>query len=139
MAQVKIQYGTTTDITPSGLNGLANNAYVDTAAQSNTTALAIDYLISINVNGTAASTARVDVYLLCSQDGTNFDTQESAKQGSSIILSASPQQRTYSLTSDFNLDSVPQNFKIRVVNKTGAALGASGNTIKITPIYRQIV
>jgi len=138
MATRKISYGTTSDITPSGLNSLANGSSVDTAAQSNTTNLAIDYLVSVNVNGTASSTARVDIYLLCSQDGTNFDVQQSAKQGSSIMLSASPQQRTYSLLTDFNLGSVPQSFKIRVVNNTGSALSSSGNSINITPVLETI-
>ena len=138
MATAKVSYGTSTDITPSGLQSLANGSGVATAAQSNTTTLAQDYLIEVRIAGTAASTAYLDVYVLTSQGGTNYDTYQSAKYLGKIFLTATPQQTQFSIVSDGSFFECPQNFEIYVVNNTGAALSASGNSIKVTAINTTI-
>ena len=138
MATVKVSYGTSTDITPAGLQSLANGSGVATAAQANTTTLAQDYLVEILISGTAASTAYLDVYVLTSQGGTNYDTYQSAKYLGKIFLTATPQQTQFSIVSDGSFFECPQNFEIYVVNNTGAALAASGNSIKVTAINTTI-
>ncbi len=138
MATAKVFYGPAVDITPSGLQSLAAGASVATAAQSNTTTLAQDYLVEILIAGTAASAAYLDVYVLTSQGGTNYDTYQSAKYLGKIYLVATPQQTQFSIVSDGPFFECPQNFEICVVNNTGAALAASGNSIKVTAVNTTI-
>ena len=138
MATAKVSYGTSTDITPAGLQSLANGSGVATAAQANTTTLAQDYLVEIQIAGTAASTAYLDVYVLTSQGGTNYDTYQSAKYLGTIFFHATPQQTQFSIVSDGSFFECPQNFEIYVVNNTGAALAASGNSIRITAVNTTI-
>ena len=138
MATAKVLYGTSTDITPAGLQSLANGSGIATAAQANTTTLAQDYLIEIRIAGTAAATAYLDIYILTSQGGTNYDTSQSAKYLGKIFLTATPQQTQFSIVSDGSFFECPQNFEIYVVNNTGAALSASGNSIKITAVNTTI-
>lgn len=136
---IKPTYGTSTDITPSGLQSLTNTSSVATAAQSNSSTLAQDYLVTVTIAGTAASTAFCQVYLLSSQDDTNFDTQASATLLGTISLTATPQSRTFSIVSNGNLLNCPEYFEIMVVNNTGATLASSGNSIKTMSVNLQIV
>ena len=127
-----LTYGASpTDITPSGLNGLGSGLSVVTATQSGTSS---DYLIEINVNGTASATAYLSVYLLGSEGGTNYDTLASARLLGAIYLSSTPQQATFSIANDSGLGAPPKNWEIIIVNNTGAALGASGNTVKMMTV-----
>lgn len=139
MANIKVAYGTSTDITPAGLQSLASGSSVATASQNNTSNLYEDYLVEVTIAGTAATTAHVDFYLLSSQGGTNFDTQASASLLGSILLSSTPQQRNFSIRANANLDSCPPYFEILAVNNTGAALAASGNAIKVQGVYFTVV
>ncbi len=138
MATAKPLYSSESDITPAGMQSLASAGSVATAAQSNATNLYQDVLITAVAAGTAASTAHVDIYLLSSQDNTNFDTQASAAYIGSITLSATPQQRTFSILGATGMLAIPEYWEILIVNNTGAALSASGNAIKMMGVQTTI-
>ena len=138
MATIKPSYGTESDITPSGLQSLANGTAVASAAQTNATALAEDYVVSVVIAGTAASNASCQVYVYTSQDNTNFDTLASATLLGNVYLTATPQQATFSLVGAGNFYQCPEYFEIVVYNNTGSLLSGSGNAIKITPINTTI-
>lgn len=138
MATAKPSYSSQVDITPAGLQSLANGSSVATAAQTNASNLYQDVEVTVAIAGTAAATAHADVYLLSSQDNSNFDTQASAQYLGSITLSATPQQRTFSILGQTGMLAIPEYYEIMVVNNTGAALAASGNAIKVVGVNTTI-
>lgn len=118
------------DISGSALNSLANGSVATSAAVDNSTTRMQDHLIEVYIDGTAAATAFLDVRCAPSEDGTNYGTWESAIPLGIIDLSVDLQRAFFSLVGHGGLYQSPPYFKIMVKNSTGAALAASGSTIK---------
>ena len=137
MATAKPLYGTRTSLTISGLNSLANATVATSNAVDNSSGLYQDYLIEVYIDGTAASTAWLEVRLLASNDNTNFGTWESGITLGVIDLSVDLQRGFFSISNI--LYQAPKYFKIAVKNNTGASLAASANEIQYLPIQIQIV
>jgi len=148
MSTLKWLDGTSaTTILDTGLNSLANNAGALSAALDNDTDLAYLADIEVYVAGFGASinkgTAYVEVYLLPTVDGTNYpDTDSNVPQPTYFIGSLLKGTANGSGAVRDVLREVPlpaRDFKIAVVNKSGQAWSASGNTVKIRPVRSQAV
>tara|TARA_Y100000593_G_scaffold16866_1_gene33556 strand:- start:2030 stop:2479 length:450 start_codon:yes stop_codon:yes gene_type:complete len=80
-----------------------------------------------------ASDARVEVFILYSLDDTNFDMGDDSTDprpdalATVLLLDAATTAR-YRVA--VNLPIAPLDFKILVINETGQAFAASGNTLK---------
>jgi hypothetical protein len=121
------------------LNSLGNGSVATSDAVDNSAALMQDYLVEVNVVGTQAATAFLEVRLAPSEDGVSFGTWQSAIPLGVIDFSVSPQRAFFSLVGHGGLHQAPQHFKIMVRNVTGAALSGSGNYIKHQGVQVQLV
>lgn len=140
MAQtLKPLYGNRTQLTTTGFDSLGNGSVMTSSAFDNSSSLYQDVLAEINVAGTAAATAWLDVRLLPSEDNSNFGTWESAIPLCLINLSVSPQLVITSVCGAAGLYQLPKYFKIAVKNNSGAVLSGSGNTIYTQGINVQAV
>lgn len=135
MASLKTAFASLSADIASGLNSLANGSVSTSSAVDNSSNLYQDYLIEVYIDGTAAATAYLEVRMSVSNDGTNYQLWENAIPLGIIDLSVDLQYGVYSIVGHGNLFSAPKYFKIMVKNSTGAALAASGNTIKHMGVY----
>ncbi len=120
------------------LNSLADGGNKLGAAIDNETDGTNEVFINLELSLAAQASARdsgatVDVYLLPSVDGSNYcfgddstDPPASAYAGS-FVLDAATTARRVALV---NLPLPPLKFKLLLINNTGQALAASGNTLK---------
>lgn len=79
---------------------------------------------------TPAGSPTVDVYLLATLDGTNYDDLSESNLGTylgSFAFSTATAAKRCVLR---NLVIPPLKFKLALINHAGAALAASGNTLK---------
>ena len=137
MATFKPLYAAEASVTVTGFNSLANGSTATSNAVDNSSNLYQDYNVRVNVAGTAATTAWLEVRLLTSPDNSNFDVWESGIPLGVINLSATPQQGNFSLLNI--LYQAPKYFKIAIKNNTGAALSGSGNTVNVQGVQIQSV
>ena len=128
-------YGSWTTALSTGLNSLANDGLAISSAIDNSTNkdLFIDievYLASVDLS--SQTNPAIYIWLVARTDGTNFEDG-----GSSVAPARAPDaivplrevngaQRVFARM----LMATPDQFKILVQNKTGAALASSGNTVK---------
>jgi len=152
MPTTKITYGTSTAITCT-LASLASSATVGrcSTAVDNTSNLYDDAIVTLSVksgSGTMANDKAVYVYVYGSEDGTNYDIEESGTLGSdaaytinsltnhklAAVLNALTASTTY--TAVFSVAQVyggvmPRKWGLIIVNYCGVALdGTEGNHIK---------
>lgn len=116
------------------LNSLADGSFVAVgSAIANESGLYqyIDLEIVLASLSPAAG-AYIDVWLDATLDGTNYSDAGKALQTSSLLCTV--QLDTASTTAQRivvrNLTIPPLGFKLQLRNKSGVALGASGNTLK---------
>lgn len=137
MASIKTAFAAlSSDISNSSLNALGNGSTGTSSAVDNSANLYLDYLIEVYIDGTAASTAFLEVRCSVSNDGTNYQLWENAIPLGIIDLSVDLQYATFSLVGHGNLFAAPKYFKIMVKNSTGAALHATASTVKHMGVYR---
>ncbi|GIW67875.1 MAG: hypothetical protein KatS3mg096_743 [Candidatus Parcubacteria bacterium] len=142
MAQVKLQYGTTTDITPTGLNGLANGSSITSSAVNNTTNLMIDALVELTyVFGTApTANNNITIEVQSSIDGTNFTDIQNPPYVILLTADTTTHRVEFFLSTLFgNSVGIPPYVRFKITNNGGQALALTGNTLKIVPIYAQVV
>lgn len=106
-------------------NGIAASSLIDFAG-------ACGIEIEANINGTPTATSFLNIGIeRVGSDGSSVSAYENCKSAQTMFFSASP--NLYVRFSDLPLNKG----KLAVENKTGAALGGSGNTLKyrtVTPI-----
>mgnify|MGYP001367734336 CR=1 FL=1 len=110
------------------LHDLSNGSIGYSTAIDNSTALYMDYLIEVYLDGTAAATGWAEVRCLPMIDGTNYALWESGSLLGTIDFSVDLQRAIFSVIGHGGYFQVPQYFKIAVKNSTGAAFTAG--TIK---------
>jgi len=128
-------YGTWTTALSSELDSLANDGLAISPAIDNSSdkKLFVDievYLASVDLS--SQPNPAIYVWLIARTDGTNFEDGgsgvEPARMPDAIIplREVNGAQRVFARM----LMATPDQFKILVQNKTGAALASSGNTVK---------
>lgn len=135
MATVKPSYGAATAFTIT-LNSLASAGAATATAIDNTTDLALDILVEIVVVvGTVGTNPNVACYWIPSVDGTNYgDTTNAQLIGViSTPTSSGTYRKTMSVAAAFG-GNIPPKGQLYVVNNTGAALAATGNSAQ----YREL-
>ena len=142
MASVKWEEGSVTTVMSTDLNALADDANNIGGVIDNTTDLFVfdDYELHTAALGyTPTAGAVIELYILASiDDGTTYeDGSDSITPPSSALmgvfnLRASTAAQTHIIRQVY----IPANkFKLLVINKAGAALAATGNTLRRRP-YR---
>jgi len=128
-------YGLWQTAISSGLDSLANDGLAISSAIDNSSNrdLFADvevYLATVDLSG--QTNPAIYVWLIARTDGTNFEdggsSVEPARAPDAIVplREVNAAQRVFARM----LMATPDQFKILVQNKTGAALAASGNTVK---------
>ena len=165
MADLKLEYGTASDVTIT-LASLATDANLltgrESAAIDNTSALVLDYLVSGKITtGTTPTTAKsIEVWAVGSWDGTNwpdvFDGTESSEVISSTDIKASicrfvaamTTSATSNVTYHFGPVSLaaafggvlPPKIVLFVTHSTAVALNATAGNhqIRLQPVYQTV-
>lgn len=153
---LKPLYGSHTALTITSLNSLANGAYAGCAAVDNTSALLDDALVSVTIASGAsgvASTGTITVYAYGPTDSTphysDGVTGTDATQtptsppnlrpiGMGNVVAASTTYRLgpFSVAAAFG-GRLPDHWGIVVLNNSGGANAASGNSADYVPVQDQ--
>lgn len=126
--------GSSTTILSTGLNALASGSLATSSTTSidNATALAVYADVEVNLASFTPGTGPyVDICFYYSYDGTNFEDQSVARTDCVV---ASPQMTTGASVkriARMNIPIAPFKFYVGLVNRSGAALAATGNTVLI--------
>lgn len=139
--------------------GASATAGRSSLAIDNTTNLYDDALVTVSITTSASALAApkvVNVYLYSSEDGTNFEQEESAAPGTDaaytinspsvfrlavaipVATSSKVYTRSFSVAKFFG-GVLPRKWGIIVVNNTGQSLAASGNSASYSGIQWQQV
>lgn len=127
MATLKLQYGTTTTLTVTGLATLANSTSATSAVVDNTTNLFVDALIELTfTTGTVSATGTVEIWAKGSIDNSDFDDDLNDRLVGVVVLTgtaAQTRKRIAGLAAAFG-GTLPPFWQVRIRNATGAALTA---------------
>lgn len=130
----------------SGLNSLGNGSLVASAALDNTSNLDLYadwvYQAKYAAGPPAAGTKVADLYLLPSPDGSNYPDITVVPQKALLIASfecRNPSTSVFEFLVATGVSIPPLLFKVVLVNTSGQALAASGNTLTFTPYKLQNV
>ena len=145
MPTLKWLDGSTATALDTGLNSLGNGAGALSAAIDNDADLSYYVDIEVYVSGFGASINKgvkyADVYLLPTVDGTNYpDTDSSVPQPRYLVGSVTKGTANGSGAVRDVISGVPlppRDFKLAIVNTSGQAFAASGNTLKLRPYRAQ--
>jgi hypothetical protein len=110
------------------LASLANGGTAVSSAIDNSTNgyLSAEFQIRVRT-GTVAGTPTVTVYILRSIDGgTDYDDSTNVNNPE-VMRQISTPTATTTYTSSIRVESLPQYFKIMLVNNTGGALDSTGS------------
>lgn len=139
MAEIKLgSYGSIASVLTTELNSLASSARAITAALDNTTDLYLfdDLELTVTYGTNPSVGATVDVYLIVALDGTNYEDGASGAPGTpapvTSLIASFPIKANTSLqrVTIRNVILPPGLFKYLLLNNTGQAMAASGNTFK---------
>lgn len=154
MANINIAFGSHTAITCT-LNNLASGSAQQSNVIDNTSNLFLDAMVVVSVSvGTVVAPAAINVYVYGSEDGATYPNGVTGSDGAitldnptnlSIIGIVPVPTSTKGYTS--NPISVakafggvmPRKWGIVVLNNSGAALAASGNSASFSGVYATVV
>ena len=123
MATIKQQYGTTTEVTGLTTLSLADGSGATSSAIDNGTNLFLGADLEITMLGLAGSVDTVDVYLIGSvDDGTDFATTELANM---LFVGSIELNGTTEVIKVIRIEQLPSQWKLRIINNSGAALSAT--------------
>ena len=112
------------------LDSLANSAIATSSLIDFSGATGIE--IELNLNGTASATSFLNIGIgRVGSDGTSVSSFENSKGVQTMFFSATP--NLYIRYNELPLNKA----KLYVENKTGAALGGSGNTMKYRTVTQK--
>lgn len=120
-------------IATASLNSLANATAVTGAAIDNSSSKKLYmqlhlYLASANLS--ASTNPGIEIYLLVSQDGTNYDDDDTVGTYA-LTIPVAATSATHRKVSGL-IQIPPTKFKVKLLNQTGQAFAASGNTLYMT-------
>jgi len=151
MSEIKQKLGTSTALTIT-LASLANGAGRCSTAVDNSSvnAISADIYVKIKTAGTLTTPFSVSVYLVRSEDGTNFDDGFAGSDAAFTpinatligIISAPTTGTTYQMILNTEVaGNLPRKYAIAIVNNTGVSFdGTAGNhSVSITPKTYQTV
>ena len=126
-----------------GLNSLANGSGADSAMQTLGTGHVsagdqqgpFEIVGEALLAGTASSTVRCDIYWKASRDGTNASDNLNGELVASVQMNGTSTVRKHFRSPPL---SYPSGI-VRLVNSSGAALAASGNTVTIDKVTGDLV
>ena len=150
MATIKQQYGTNSTLTIT-LASLANNSGRAGTAVDNSTDnfISADIRVKVKTGTGTSANSYAEVYLIRSEDGTNYDDNfsgsDSAYTAKNAILlgTMTLDANTTTFTKTFDTQQVgitlPKKWSIGIVNKSGGAISATAgdHEIKYTGKYYQ--
>lgn len=141
----KLAASDSSTITHANLGGLANGGGWASPAIDNSSANAfsVDFSIKIKTATGTVATGYIDVYLIRSEDGTNYDDANALSDATGFapvnckkigIISAVAATTTYQMivSSDEVLATLPRKFKLGLVNNSGGALSSTAGDFEIT-------
>lgn len=136
----------TADILTTALNSLANNTISSASTEvDNTTGLDTEFYLEVNFTMAVSASDAVpslDIYMQKTLDGTNYETAPltgGANQGHMFLDSVQVAAGTGAqrvVLGPYVLP--PLKVKFYIDNQTGQALAASGNTLDIGVVSREI-
>lgn len=129
MATIKQVYDTTDNTVTITLNSLALGTSVLSSALDNSTDKFLAIELEMEITGVnAGNGGTVDLYLIRSNDNTNFST--TSELGNAQFIGSLTQNGTTLARKFFRVEQVPAYFKILAKNTdTTYALGSSGNSL----------
>jgi hypothetical protein len=148
---IKLEAGTLTSIATTGLNSLASTQAALSDEFDNSSAGNLFIYASFELYLASAAftgTPRVDAYMICAMDGTNYSDNDTGASpyipANSFIGSFFPHVETAAQRLVLGVQHPggpimlpPSKIKIMLVNVTGVAFASSGNTLKILPFRYQ--
>ncbi len=154
MADIKQKYGTSGQALTITLASLTNTSLRQSAYVDNATTLFFNAIVtaSITLNSSGvSSTGIINIYAYASSDGGTLYTSGASGSDAAytaeklnLVLVASLDANTNSevVSTTFDIASafggvMPERWGVVVENATGAALGASGHSVKYQGVYGQ--
>jgi hypothetical protein len=120
-------------IATASMNSLASTSAVTGSAIDNSSSKKLFmqlHLLLASVNLSASTNPGVDVYLLVSQDGTNYDDDDTTGTYALTIPVAATSAAHRKISGIIQIP--PTKFKVKIVNSTGQAFASSGNYLYMT-------
>ena len=126
---IRQNFGTDTAVTIS-LNSLADGSDVTATAVDLGNPGPFALTLEIKLDGASASnTALVEVYAQWSNENTDF-----SDSGNDLLVGVVRMNGTTAVIKVFTLPVHARHVRFRAANESGAALAASGNTLRYVPV-----
>lgn len=109
------------------LASVADAGSVSSSAIDNSTNKDIDGLLEIKTKGQASGTDFLEVYILESNDGTEWTDAANAK-----LIGVVQMNEASAVIKTLRIKDIPSNFKLHFVNNSGATLSTTGGDHVVT-------
>jgi hypothetical protein len=143
----KLLLSSQTSLLTTGLNSLANNGLAISSAFDNTVGQAgdgytlCDLELVVTYGSAPTANTAVSVWLLGSQDGTNYEDGDASTTPAKLPTCVFPLRAVTTAQRIIRRVALPWGLMKAVLKNdgTGQAMAASGNTLKIRPVTREMV